>query len=81
MFSETLTWNRTASSALPRGYHSMNLMMLMEKMKIYLVNIVDKCACDNDKSLTFYQTFRYKVSALNIAETVTTLVDQGSMSL
>jgi len=24
---------------------------------------------------------RYKVSALNIAETVTTLVDQGSMSL
>ena len=61
----------------------MNLMMLMEKMKmkIYLVNIVDKCACDNDKSLTYYSTFRYKVSALNIAETVTTLVDQGSMSL
>ena len=43
MFLETLTWNRIASSALPRGYHSMNLMMLMEMMKIYLVNIVDLC--------------------------------------
>ena len=75
MFSETLTWNPTASSASPRGECN---YWCHCKNDNFTVDTVDKSL---GELATYFWSSRYKVSALNIAETVTTLVDQGSMSL